>query len=193
MANELVINTTSHETRVALIENGTIAELYIERSRRSRGSSATSTRGESSGSSPACRRLLSISAWRRRPFSMWPMSLTRSRSSNHSWTATASRKNRQKESSPGHPSDAPDRGPSAGGAGDCWSRYPRSRSAPRGHGSPPTSPCPVAIWSTCRPSIMSASPGASRTKRSASACGDRRAHQAAGSRLHRPNGLRREE
>jgi ribonuclease G len=33
MPNELVINTTSHETRIALIENGTIAELYIERSR----------------------------------------------------------------------------------------------------------------------------------------------------------------
>jgi ribonuclease G len=33
MGNELVINTTSHETRIALIENGTIAELYIERSR----------------------------------------------------------------------------------------------------------------------------------------------------------------
>src|SRR6266568_1215324 len=33
MGNELVINTTSHETRVALIENGTIAELYIERSK----------------------------------------------------------------------------------------------------------------------------------------------------------------
>jgi ribonuclease G len=33
MANELVINTTPHETRIALIENGTIAELYIERSR----------------------------------------------------------------------------------------------------------------------------------------------------------------
>jgi len=33
MANELVINTASHETRIALIENGTIAELYIERSR----------------------------------------------------------------------------------------------------------------------------------------------------------------
>ena len=33
MANELVINTSSHETRIALIENGTIAELYIERSR----------------------------------------------------------------------------------------------------------------------------------------------------------------
>jgi ribonuclease G len=33
MANELVINTTSHETRVALIENGTIAELYIERTK----------------------------------------------------------------------------------------------------------------------------------------------------------------
>lgn len=33
MPNELVVNTTSHETRIALIENGTIAELYIERSR----------------------------------------------------------------------------------------------------------------------------------------------------------------
>ena len=33
MGSELVINTTAHETRIALIENGTIAELYIERSR----------------------------------------------------------------------------------------------------------------------------------------------------------------
>ena len=33
MGSELVINTTSHETRIALIENGTIAELYIERSK----------------------------------------------------------------------------------------------------------------------------------------------------------------
>jgi ribonuclease G len=33
MPNEVVINATSHETRIALIENGTIAELYIERSR----------------------------------------------------------------------------------------------------------------------------------------------------------------
>ena len=33
MGTELVINTTSHETRVALIENSTIAELYIERSK----------------------------------------------------------------------------------------------------------------------------------------------------------------
>ncbi len=33
MTKELVINTTSHETRVALLENGHIAELYIERTR----------------------------------------------------------------------------------------------------------------------------------------------------------------
>jgi ribonuclease G len=33
MGKELVINTTSHETRVALLENRHIAELYIERSR----------------------------------------------------------------------------------------------------------------------------------------------------------------
>ena len=33
MTKELVINTTSHETRVALLESGHIAELYIERHR----------------------------------------------------------------------------------------------------------------------------------------------------------------
>ena len=33
MGAELLINAASHETRIALIENGTIAELYIERSR----------------------------------------------------------------------------------------------------------------------------------------------------------------
>lgn len=33
MGAELVINAASHETRIALIENGTITELYIERSR----------------------------------------------------------------------------------------------------------------------------------------------------------------
>ena len=33
MGAELVINAASHETRIALIENGTIAELYIERTR----------------------------------------------------------------------------------------------------------------------------------------------------------------
>ena len=31
MTKELVINTTSHETRIALLESGHIAELYIER------------------------------------------------------------------------------------------------------------------------------------------------------------------
>ena len=31
MASELVINTRPHETRVALVENGVVAELYIER------------------------------------------------------------------------------------------------------------------------------------------------------------------
>ena len=33
MTKELVINTTSQETRIALLENGHIAELYIERTR----------------------------------------------------------------------------------------------------------------------------------------------------------------
>ena len=33
MTKELVINTTSHETRISLLESGHIAELYIERNR----------------------------------------------------------------------------------------------------------------------------------------------------------------
>lgn len=33
MSNELIINATDQETRVALIEKGTVAELYIERSK----------------------------------------------------------------------------------------------------------------------------------------------------------------
>ena len=31
MSSELIINVTSHETRVALMENGTLSELHIER------------------------------------------------------------------------------------------------------------------------------------------------------------------
>ncbi len=31
MTNELVINARPHETRVALVENGTVVELYIKR------------------------------------------------------------------------------------------------------------------------------------------------------------------
>ena len=31
MGSEIIINATSHETRVALLENGSVAELYIER------------------------------------------------------------------------------------------------------------------------------------------------------------------
>ncbi|MBI3078824.1 MAG: Rne/Rng family ribonuclease [Deltaproteobacteria bacterium] len=33
MANQLIINTTAHETRVALLEGGLLTELYIERAR----------------------------------------------------------------------------------------------------------------------------------------------------------------
>ena len=31
MGSEIIINTTSHETRVALLENGSVTELYVER------------------------------------------------------------------------------------------------------------------------------------------------------------------
>src|ERR687884_1663887 len=31
MGSEIIIDTTSHETRVALLENGSVTELYVER------------------------------------------------------------------------------------------------------------------------------------------------------------------
>src|SRR5918995_3928885 len=33
MGSEILIDTTSHETRVALLENGSVTELYVERER----------------------------------------------------------------------------------------------------------------------------------------------------------------
>jgi len=45
MANELIINVTQQETRVALLEDRVLAELYIERT-KDRGIMGISTKGK---------------------------------------------------------------------------------------------------------------------------------------------------
>ena len=51
MSEEILVNVTPRETRVAVVENGLLQEVHIERaSRVSRGVTlATSTRGACSG------------------------------------------------------------------------------------------------------------------------------------------------
>jgi len=46
MANELIINVTPHETRVGLLEDRVLAELYVERA-KDRASSAISIKERS--------------------------------------------------------------------------------------------------------------------------------------------------
>ena len=54
MSAELIINSNPFETRVALVENGQVAELYVERSRTGE-LPETFTRDGSSGSCRVCR------------------------------------------------------------------------------------------------------------------------------------------
>jgi hypothetical protein len=68
MPTELVINAASHETRIALIENGTIAELHIERT-RGRGIVGNIYKGRVLRVLPACRPHSSTTAWKKPPFS----------------------------------------------------------------------------------------------------------------------------
>ena len=48
MSEEILVNVTPRETRVAVVENGMLQELHIERAAGA-ASSATSTRAGSSG------------------------------------------------------------------------------------------------------------------------------------------------
>ena len=67
MSDELLINVTPMECRVALIENGTVNELFVERTAK-RGLVGNIYKGKWSGSCRACRPLLSILACPERHF-----------------------------------------------------------------------------------------------------------------------------
>ena len=61
MTHEILINVTPQETRVAMLEQGVVQELHIERS-SARGSSATSISAASRACCPACKARSSRSA-----------------------------------------------------------------------------------------------------------------------------------
>ena len=163
MTKELVINTTSHETRVALLENGHIAELYIERSRE-RGIVGNIYQGKVIRVLPGMQAAFVDIGLEKAAF-LYVADVLDEMEAVEQFVEGASQHAK--------PSEGGGRGarPCRPSRTCCrrgrrsWSRWPRSRSAPRGRASPPTSPFPAATWSTCRPSTTSASPGASRTRR----------------------------
>ena len=60
MSEEILINVTPQETRVAVVENGVLQEIYIERSQKL-GLVGNIFKGNVSVSYPACKQLLLIS------------------------------------------------------------------------------------------------------------------------------------
>ena len=61
MNKEMIISSNGHETRVAILEDDQLAEIFVERERNA-ASSATSTRAGSRRCCPACSRRSSTSA-----------------------------------------------------------------------------------------------------------------------------------
>jgi hypothetical protein len=84
MTEQFLINFTPQETRVALLQQGVVQELHIERSSRA-ASSATSTSAAWCACCPACSRPSSKSASSAPPSCTWPTSGSSAR------TATAAR------------------------------------------------------------------------------------------------------
>jgi ribonuclease G len=60
--DEILINATPRETRVAVVENGVLQEILIERAGK-RGLVGNIYKGRYAGSCPAWKRLSWISAW----------------------------------------------------------------------------------------------------------------------------------
>ena len=67
MSEELLINVTPMECRVALIENGTVNELYVERTVK-RGLVGNIYKGKVVRVLPVCKQPLLISVYPERPF-----------------------------------------------------------------------------------------------------------------------------
>jgi len=67
MIKEMIVSSTALETKVAILEDDQLAELYIERN-RSRGILANTYKGKVTKVLPACNPPLSTLAWKRMRF-----------------------------------------------------------------------------------------------------------------------------
>ena len=170
MSSLLVINADGPETRVALVEDGLLGELYIER-KRERGIAGNIYKGRVERVLPGMQAaFVNIGA---REVGV-PARLGRAR---HARRPQALARRRRESQTRGR--GRADRSARAAArasrtfsrkARRSSSRSPRSRSAPRARAPRGTSRCPDAIWCSCRPSSTSASRAASRPTRSAAAC-----------------------
>jgi len=79
MVKEMIVNTTALETKVAILEDDQLAELYIERN-RSRGILGNIYKGKVTKVLPGMQSAFVNIGWTRTPFSMFPISLRTRRS-----------------------------------------------------------------------------------------------------------------
>jgi hypothetical protein len=78
MQQDILINWSPQETRVAIMENGVLQELHVERTLE-RGLVGNVYLGKVAGYCRACSQRSSTLGWSVRRFCMWPMSGTASR------------------------------------------------------------------------------------------------------------------
>ena len=156
MTTEILINANSHEARAAVVENGVLQEVFIERASR-RGLISNIYKGRVSRVLPGMQAAFIEIGLERTAF-LHASDIFDPRHEDIGHRGAAHREHPR-------PGGRGQRDPGAGGQGSAW--------APRARGSRPTSRCPRAISSTCRRAAASACRRASRTRRSASGCAPR--------------------
>ncbi|CAO0822391.1 hypothetical protein DFAR_20004 [Desulfarculales bacterium] len=161
MASTLLINARSYETRVALVENGQVVEVYVERHKQ--GALAGNIyAGRVARVLPGMQAAFVDIGLTKAAF-LYVSDVRRS-STPANWCPA-----RPSPASGLRGSAATHRVPLARGR-RSWCRWPRSHWATRAPALPATSPCRGAIWSSCPPSTMWASAGASRRSWSGRVC-----------------------
>ena len=163
----LVINADGPETRVALIEKGQLAELYIER-RRERGIVGNIYKGRVKRVLPGMQAAFVDIGVEKAAF----LYVADVRGAPEDFKSLFVDSDEERQGRPQVARAAARRASRTWSrrARRSWSRWPRSRSAPRARARRRTCRCRGATWCSCRPSITSASRAASAPTRSASGC-----------------------
>ena len=171
MANSLlVVNADGPETRVALVENGLLAELYIER-KRERGIAGNIYKGRVERVLPGMQAaFVNIGLEKSAYIHVSDVRGTPDDLKRLMTVGRGARRRRRRRRPARPPRTARASRTCSKRARRSSSRSRRSPSAPRAPGPPATSRCPAVTWCSCRRSTTSASPGASPRTRSGAGC-----------------------
>jgi len=144
MGKDIIINTGVDETRIALLENGVLVELYIER-KRDRGIVGNIYKGTVTRVLPGIQAAF-VDVGLERDVFLYVMDVH-------------DNINEFERLLGGQDDEVVDYVCTDGGSDRTLSsRFQKNPSEARGHGQHPTSPCREDIWSSCPPSTMSEFP-----------------------------------